>query len=137
MANALLNLNYLQSRIEATQKDDIFHTKQCQTFYRKMKCDLLNFRGVKSGYHLDFQYLMVIYLINCNHEQKIFSVFLMERPYYIVRHTIMLSWEMPSKNVFCLFCFDNVTLKGSTSQFFNFSAQSQNFTGSSNGPDLS
>ena len=28
------------------------------------------------------------------------------------------------------------TLKGSTSQFFNFSAQSQNFTGGSNGPDL-
>ena len=31
----------------------------------------------------------------------------MEKPYYIVGHTIMLSWEMPSKNVFCLFCFDN------------------------------
>ena len=28
------------------------------------------------------------------------------------------------------------TLKGSTDRFFDFSAQSQNFTGSSNGPDL-
>ena len=28
------------------------------------------------------------------------------------------------------------TLKGSTGQFFNFIAQSQNFTGSPNGPDL-
>ena len=28
------------------------------------------------------------------------------------------------------------TLKGSTGGFFNFSAQSQNFAGASNGPDL-
>ena len=28
------------------------------------------------------------------------------------------------------------TLKGSTGRFFNFSAQSQNFTGGSNGPDF-
>ena len=49
----------------------------------------------------------------------------------------MLSWEMPSKNIF--FAYSALimgTLKGSTSQFFNFSAQSQNFTGGSNGPDL-
>ena len=36
----------------------------------------------------------------------------------LVGHTIIISWEMP------------------TSRFFNFSAQNQNFTGSSNGPDL-
>ena len=29
------------------------------------------------------------------------------------------------------------TLKDSTGQFFNFSTQSQNFTGGSNGPDFS
>ena len=33
--------------------------KPCyQTFYRKIKCNLLNFRRVKNGYHQDFQYLM-------------------------------------------------------------------------------
>ena len=41
------------------QKDHIYHTKQYQTFYRKIKCDLFNFRGVKSGYHRDLQYLLV------------------------------------------------------------------------------
>ena len=30
------------------QKDHIYHTKQYQI--RKVKCDLLNFRGVKNGY---------------------------------------------------------------------------------------
>ena len=25
----------------------------------------------------------------------------------LVGHTIMLSWEIPSKNIFCLFYFDN------------------------------
>ena len=25
----------------------------------------------------------------------------------LVGHNIMLSWEMLSKNIFCLFCFDN------------------------------
>ena len=49
----------------------------------------------------------------------------------------MLSWEMPSKNIF--FPYSALimgTLKGSTGRFFNFSAQSQNFTGDSNGPDF-
>ena len=31
----------------ALQKSHIYHTKQYQTFYRKIKCDLLNFRGSK------------------------------------------------------------------------------------------
>ena len=44
--------------IHTIQKDQIYQTKQYQTFYRKIKCDLLNFRGVKNGYHQDFQYLM-------------------------------------------------------------------------------
>ena len=47
-----------QSR-DTLQKDHIYHTKQYQTFYRKIKCDLLNFRVVKNGYHQDFQYLVV------------------------------------------------------------------------------
>ena len=44
--------------IDIIQKDHIYHTKQYQTFYRKIKCDL-NFGGVQNGYHQDFQYLMV------------------------------------------------------------------------------
>ena len=51
--NVLLKLNYIQSR-NTIQKDHIYHTRQCQTFCRKIKCDLLNFRGVKNGYHQDF-----------------------------------------------------------------------------------
>ena len=47
-----------QSR-DTIQKDHIYHTKQYQTFYRKIKCDLLSFRGVKNGCHQDFQCLMV------------------------------------------------------------------------------
>ena len=42
-------------------KDHIYYTKQYQTFYRKIKCDLLNFRWVKNGYHQDFQYLIVYF----------------------------------------------------------------------------
>ena len=30
-----------------------------KTFYRKIKCDLLNFGGVQNGYHQDFHYLIV------------------------------------------------------------------------------
>ena len=41
------------------QKDHIYHTKHYQTFYRKIKCDLLDFRGIKNGYHKDFWYLIV------------------------------------------------------------------------------
>ena len=40
------------------------------------------------------------------------------RYHLLVGHTIMISWEML------------------TGRFFNFSAQNQNFTRSSNGPDL-
>ena len=32
------------------QKDHIDHTKQYITFYRKIKCGLLNFREVKNVY---------------------------------------------------------------------------------------
>ena len=79
---------------DTTQKDHIYHTKQYQTFSRKIKCDLLNFREVKKGYHQDFQYLMVSIhffhkmeplMINCNQEKKICSIFLMERPCNIER----------------------------------------------------
>ena len=82
-ANVLLKLNYLKSR-DTIQKDHIYSTKQYQTFYRKIKCDLVNFIGVKYGYHQDFQYLMVsiqffikwqcwykdLCLINCDHKKK-------------------------------------------------------------------
>ena len=47
-----------------------------------------------------------------------------------VGHTIMLRWEMPSKNIFFIFCFGMDTLKGS-------SAQIQNLTGVLTGPNLS
>ena len=56
--NVLLKLNYLQSR-DTIQKDHIYHTMEYQTFYRKIKCDLLDFRGVKNGYRQDFHYFMV------------------------------------------------------------------------------
>ena len=41
------------------QKVQIYHTNQYQTFYRKIKSELLNFRGVQSEYPQDFQYFMV------------------------------------------------------------------------------
>ena len=44
---------------DTIQKDHIYHTQKYQAFYRKIKCDLFNFREVKNGYHRDFQYLMV------------------------------------------------------------------------------
>ena len=45
--NHLLKLNYLLSRVDTIPKDHIYHTKQYQAFYRKIKYDLLNFRGIK------------------------------------------------------------------------------------------
>ena len=39
---------------DAIQKNHIYHTKQYQTFYRKIKYGLLNFRGVKNAYYQDF-----------------------------------------------------------------------------------
>ena len=89
-ANVLLKLNYLQSRVDTIQKD-------YQTFYRKIKCILLNFRGVQNGYDQDFQYLMISipffheaatlmqsYLPDKLESRKkiFFLVFLMERHYY-------------------------------------------------------
>ena len=44
---------------DTIQKDHIDHTKQYQTFYTKIKRDVLNFRLVKNGYHQDFQCLIV------------------------------------------------------------------------------
>ena len=38
-ANDLLKLNYFKSRVDTIQKDHICHTKQYQTFYRKIKGD--------------------------------------------------------------------------------------------------
>ena len=45
-ASVVLKLNYLQSRIDTVKKGHICHTKQYQTFYREIKCDFLNIRGV-------------------------------------------------------------------------------------------
>ena len=33
----------------------IYYSKEYQSFYMKIKCDLLNFRGVQTGYHQDFE----------------------------------------------------------------------------------
>ena len=44
---------------DTIQKDQIHYTKQYQTFYTKIKNDLLNFRGIKNEHHQDFQYKMV------------------------------------------------------------------------------
>ena len=41
------------------QKVQIYHTNQYQTFYRKIKSELLNFRGEQNEYPQDFQYFMV------------------------------------------------------------------------------
>ena len=47
-------LNYVQSRVETIQKDHIYHIMQYQTFFRKIKCDLLSFRGLKNRYRRIF-----------------------------------------------------------------------------------
>ena len=56
-ANILLELNYLENmvRVDTMQKDIFYNTKQCQTFYKKIKCNLLNHREGENGYHQDFQ----------------------------------------------------------------------------------
>ena len=41
------------------QKGRIYHNKQYEKSYRKIKCDLLSFRGIENGDHQDFQYLTV------------------------------------------------------------------------------
>ena len=53
------NLDNIQRDHQRDQRDHIFHTKQYQAIYRKIKYNLLIFRGVQNGYHQDFQYLMV------------------------------------------------------------------------------
>ena len=47
-------LSTKQSR-DAIQK--YYHTKQYPTFYKKIKCDLLNFREVKNEYHQDIVHI--------------------------------------------------------------------------------
>ena len=37
------------NRVDTIQKDNIYHNKQHQTFYRTIKCDLLNFKEVQNG----------------------------------------------------------------------------------------
>ena len=59
VANVLLMLNYYKVRVDIIKKNHIYRTKQYQTFYRKIKCGLLNFRVVQNGYHQDFQYFMI------------------------------------------------------------------------------
>ena len=56
----MLKLSYLLSavRVDTTQKDHIYYTKQYQTFNRKIKCDLLNFRGTQNGYYQDTYYFI-------------------------------------------------------------------------------
>ena len=55
----------------------------------------------------------------------------------IVSHTIILSWEMPSKTFFFAYsALITGTLKGSISRFFNFSAPSQSFKGDLTGLNL-
>ena len=51
--------NILLSSVDAIQKDHIYQTKQYQTFYRKIKCDLLNFGGEQNRYHQYFQYFFI------------------------------------------------------------------------------
>ena len=41
---------FTKKRRNTIEKDHIYRTKQYLTFYRKIGCDLLNFRGVKNGY---------------------------------------------------------------------------------------
>ena len=52
-------VNLFINRVDKIQKDHIYHSKQYQTFYRKIKYDSLNLRGVQKGYHQGCQYLMI------------------------------------------------------------------------------
>ena len=40
---------YTKYSKDTIQEDHLYHTKQYQTFYKKIKCDLLYFRGAKNG----------------------------------------------------------------------------------------
>ena len=87
--NFLLKLNWSCVKVDKIQKDHTYHTKQYQTFYKKIKCDLLNFREVQNLYHQNIQYLMVsihffhevprlrkvLCLRNCNHKKIFFFFF--------------------------------------------------------------
>ena len=46
------NLNIY--KLDTIQKDQSSHTKQYQTYFRMIKSDKLNFRGVQNGYHEHF-----------------------------------------------------------------------------------
>ena len=82
---------YLQCRVivDTIQKSHIYHTKQYQTFYRKIKCDLLRI-GTKwlplrfsifDGFDSFFFFVKwrslckVLCSINGNHEKKNFDFF--------------------------------------------------------------
>ena len=58
-----------------------------------------------------------------------------EKVYSQSHHYAQLGDNTP-KTFFAYSALIMGTLKGSTSRFFNFSAQSQNFTGGLNRPDL-
>ena len=111
----LLKLNYLQSRLDTIYKDHIYHNKQTKTFYRKIKFDLLNFRGgpkwVPSSFDGFFSFFFmkwqcqykVLCLINCNHEK---STFFKDRHYFIYFYSFSsLAISLPDKdfqNAYCL-----------------------------------
>ena len=111
----LLKLNYLQSRLDTIYKDHIYHNKQTKTFYRKIKFDLLNFRGgqkwVTSSFDGFFSFFFmkwqcqykVLCLINCNHEK---STFFKDRHYFIYFYSFSsLAISLPDKdfqNAYCL-----------------------------------
>ena len=59
VANVLLKLNYLQSRVETQYRKIIFITPSNIKHFIERSNVTLNFRGVKNEYHQDFQYLMV------------------------------------------------------------------------------
>ena len=58
VANVLLKLNYLQSRVETQYRKIIFITPSNTKHFIERSSVTLNFKGVKNEYHQDFQYLM-------------------------------------------------------------------------------
>ena len=45
--------------IRGDKNQTIYKVDKIQKFYRKIKYDLSNFRGVQNGYHQCFQYLII------------------------------------------------------------------------------
>ena len=96
-----------------------------ETFLYENSC---NYNWYKLSYKIFIQFLFFWgYQI-----QKFYYMFFLLM--LLFGHIIILSWAMPSKNTFFSYsAFIVGTWKGSTGRFFNFSFQSQNFTGGSNG----